>query len=272
MTSKKTKDFSALLDRLEAVYGRMIPTDDAVEAGLLALLAEHAPHLSTEPVRDQLRAAFVDWNEMRVAEPWDVVVAVGGGGDAAARKYARAALKYLRSVHSVLNRCSFERAPGEPEVDLPALVAKVRGASAGARAVCAAVATKSWLPNADMSKLLQRLDVIGKTSSVAKAGKALEGVAEPSDHVRAHYLLARYVSRSKEDPAPLQTGAAGRRAAKKASQEAQRESDAVVTPAADAPSKSVSSKSGASKTDAPKTGVSKSTSSKAVAAKTKKAS
>jgi hypothetical protein len=175
-------------------------------------------------------------------------------------------------VHSVLNRCSFERAPGEPEVDLAALVAKVRGASAGARAVCAAVATKSWLPNADMSKLLQRLDVIGKTSSVAKAGKALEGVAEPSDHVRAHYLLARYVSRSKEDPDPLQTGAAGRRAAKKASQEAQPESDAVVTPAADAPSKSVSSKSGASKTDAPKTGVSKSTASKAVAAKTKKAS
>lgn len=219
MSAKKTKELGALLDRLEAVYGRMLRTDDAVEAGLLALLAEHAPHLATDAVKDHLRGTFVDWNELRVAEPWDVVVAIDGAGDPAARKFAKAALKYLRSVHNVLNRCSFERQPGDPEVDLAALVAKVRGATPGAKAVCAAAATKSWLPNAEMSKVLQRLGLIGKTSSVAKAGKALEAIADPADHLRTHYLLARYAARSKEDPDPLGLGESGRKSAKKAAAE-----------------------------------------------------
>ena len=194
MSAKKTKELSTLLDRLEAVYGRMVPTTDAVEAGLLALLAEHAP------------ATFVDWNEMRVAEPWDLVVALEASDDPAARKFAKTALKYLRSLHNVLNRCSFERAAGEPEVDLSVLIGKIRGASAGAKGVCLAAATSSWVPNAEVSKLVQKLGLIAKTSSAVKAGKALEAIADPADHLRAHYLLSRYAARNKDDADPLGTG------------------------------------------------------------------
>ena len=89
----KTAQLSDLLDRLEAEYGPLVPTEDPVEAGLMALLAEHAPDVSRVQSRQALREWVVDWNEMRVADPWDISHAVAPGGHAGARAFSRARVR-----------------------------------------------------------------------------------------------------------------------------------------------------------------------------------
>jgi len=216
MPSTKAKNaLVALLDRLEPHYGPLVLTDDPVEAGLMTLLAEHAPRLAHEQTRDRLRLAFVDWNEMRVADRWDVVSAIGGSGNGAARVFARHALRFLRSLHGVLNRCKFDRALADPEGDVPALVGKMRGAPAATRTVMLAVlADPEWHPCKEMSKLAQKHRMIPKTTSLAKASKSFEALGIEHERLRAHYLLTRYAARGKDETDPLANG--GRKPAAKA--------------------------------------------------------
>ena len=206
------------LDRLEASYGKLVPSDDPVEAGVLTLLAIHAPKLSNVESRDRLREAFVDWNEMRVSDAWDVSTALEAGGDPEALAFGRAAIRFLESMNAVLHRTSFEAAKNDPQADLPAILEKMRGAPAPVKAVALAVldASGGWHPGAEMAKTLQKLGVIGKTASTAKAGKEAHAAAGSEDRLRAHYLLTRYACREKEEVDPLEGGTAGKGAAKKA--------------------------------------------------------
>lgn len=206
------------LDRLESRYGRLVPSDDPVEAGVLTLLAMHAPKLSTTATRERLREGFVDWNEMRVADPWDVSIAIEAGADPEARAFGRAAVRFLESINAVLHRTSFDALKADPAVDLHAVVEKMRGAPAPVKAVVIAALNSSggWHPGPDMAKTLQRIGVIGKTSSTAKAGKEAQEASSAKDRLRAHYLLTRYALREKEEDDPLEgAGGAKRPAAPK---------------------------------------------------------
>ncbi len=208
----KTAQLVDALDKLEARYGRLVPSDDPVEAGVLTMLAMHAPKLSTAASRDRLREEFVDWNEMRVSDPWDVACALDAGGDADARAFGRAAVRFLESINAVLHRTSFDTVRNDLGADLPAIVEKMRGAPPAAKAVVLAALDSSggWHPGAEMTKTLQKLGVVGKTTSNAKAGKEAQDAAAPEDRLRAHYLLTRYATREKDEDDPL--GAAGRAA------------------------------------------------------------
>ncbi len=207
MTSRsKAGDLTDVLDKLEARYGRLVPSDDAVEAGVLTLLAMHAPKFGNVETRDRLREAFVDWNEMRVSDPWDVAGALDAPDDAEARAFGRAALRFLDSINAVLHRTSFDAAEADPNADLAAIVEKMRGAPAPVKAVVLAVldATGGWHPGTEMAKTLQKLGVVGKTTSSAKAGKEAQEAAGSEDRLRAHYLLTRYAVREKQDDDPLE--------------------------------------------------------------------
>lgn len=212
----KAAQLTDALDKLEARYGRLVPSDDPVEAGLLTLLAMHAPKLSIAETRDHLRDAFVDWNEMRTSDPWDVATAMEAGSDAGARAFGRAALRFLESISAVLHRTSFDAVRNDPQADLPAIVEKMRGAPPPVKAVVLAVldASGGWHPGTEMIKTLQKLGVIGKTSSAAKAGKEAHDTAGSEDRLRAHYLLTRYGCREKEEDDPLAGVGAAKRAAK----------------------------------------------------------
>lgn len=212
----KAAQLTDALDKLESRYGRLVPSDDPVEAGLLTLLAMHAPKLSNAETRDRLREAFVDWNEMRTADAWDVSTAMEAGTDPGARAFGRAALRFLESIAAVLHRTSFEAVRNDPQADLPAIVERMRGAPAPVKAVVLAVldASGGWHPGTEMIKTLQKLGVIGKTSSAAKAGKEAHDVAGSEDRLRAHYLLTRYGCREKDEDDPLEGAGSGRRAAK----------------------------------------------------------
>ena len=48
--SKKSQ-IDGMLDRLEAAYGPLVPSEDPIEAGLMTLLAEHAPDLANATTR-----------------------------------------------------------------------------------------------------------------------------------------------------------------------------------------------------------------------------
>ncbi len=204
------------LDRLEQAYGVLVGSEDAVEAAILALLAEHAPDLSKVQSRQALREWFVDWNEMRVADPWDISSALGAGGHSGARAFAKAALKMLGSVHAVLNRCSFDRARANPEADLEAVVAKMRNVPPHARAVMLAVLAEDdeWRPDKEVAKFVQKVGLVPKTTSLPKIAKALAAAAGEDDRLRAHYLLTRYAHRSDDDADPLAGAAAPKRAEK----------------------------------------------------------
>jgi hypothetical protein len=67
-----------------------------------------------------------------------------------------------------------------------------------------------------MAKTLQRLGVVGKTASAAKAGKEAQEAADEKDRLRAHYLLTRYACREKEEDDPLKGVGGGGRAGKSA--------------------------------------------------------
>lgn len=212
----KAAQLTEALDRLETRYGKLLASDDPIEAGILTLLAMHASKHSTTEMRDRLRDAFVDWNEMRTADAWDVTTAMEVEGDPEARAFAKAALRFLESIDAVLHRTSFEAVKNDPQADLPAVLEKMRGAPPPVKAVVLAVldASGGWHPGAEMTKVLQKLGVIGKTASAARAGKEAQEAAASEDRLRAHYLLTRYAVREKDEPDPLE--AAGRRAAKPA--------------------------------------------------------
>jgi endonuclease III len=222
--SKKSQ-LAGLLDQLESAYGPLVPTENPIEAGLMTLLAEHAPDLSVVQTRQALREWFVDWNEMRVADPWDVSKVVASGGHAGARKFARAALRLLKATHIALNRCSFDRALADPELDLDALVDKMRNVPAHTKAVVkAALAGEGeWRPDKEISKLVQKLGLVAKTTSLNKVAKGLEAIADEADRLRAHYLLTRYAHRAADSADPLATKPAkkpAKKAAKKATKTA----------------------------------------------------
>jgi endonuclease III len=217
MVTSKSAELKTVLDRLEKAYGTLHPSGDPVEAGVMTLLAEHAPHLDADGVCESLRAWFVDWNEARVADPWDVTNAIDAGGDAGARAFAKATLRFLRSLHEVLNRCAFDRALADPDTDIEKLIGRMRGAPPATRAVMLAVldGEEGWHVSNDMSKLAQSLGLIPRTTSARKAGKSLEGLARPVDRLRAHYLLARYAARDPEGDDPLSKPRARKKAAAK---------------------------------------------------------
>jgi hypothetical protein len=214
----KAAQLTDALDRLEARYGKLVPSEDPVEAGVLTLLAMQAPKFSNVETRDRLREAFVDWNEMRVSDAWDVSTAMEAGGDAEARAFGRASLRFLESINAVLHRTSFEAAKNDPNADLPATLEKMRGAPPPVKAVVLAVldASGGWHPGTEMAKTLQKLGVIGKTASAVKAGKEAQEAAGSEDRLRAHYLLTRYACREKEEDDPLAGAGGGKRAAKPA--------------------------------------------------------
>jgi hypothetical protein len=173
--------------------------------------------MSNVETRDRLREAFVDWNEMRVSDAWDVSTAMEAGGDAESRAFGRAALRFLESMNAVLHRTSFESVKNDLNADPAATVEKMRGAPPPVKAVVLAVLDSSggWHPGPEMAKTLQKLGVIGKTASAAKAGKEAQEAAGSEDRLRAHYLLTRYACREKEEDDPL-AGIGGGGGAKKA--------------------------------------------------------
>jgi endonuclease III len=212
----KMSKFAELLDRLESAYGPLVPSEDPIEAGLMTLLAEHAPELSVVQTRQALREWFVDWNEMRVADPWDVSNVVKSGGHAGARNFSRAALRLLKGVHAGLNRCAFDRALADPDVDVDALVDKMRYVPAHTKAVMKATlgGEGEWRPDKELSKFVQKLGLVAKTTSLSKVAKGLAEIADESDRLRAHYLLTRYAHRAADSDDPLTAPA--RKPAKKA--------------------------------------------------------
>ena len=234
----KTAKMSELLDRLEGEYGPLVPTEDPVEAGLLALLAEHAPDLSRVQSRQALREWVVDWNEMRVADPWDVSNAVGPGGHAGARKFARAALKMLSSLQDVANRCAFDRALADPEADVEVLVDKMRGVGPHVRAVMKTTLAEDgeWKPDKEVSKVVQKLGLVPKTTSLTKVAKGLASISSEDDRLRAHYLLARYAHRPDGSDDPLDKPASAKstkssKPAKKAAKKPAKKASAKKTTA-----------------------------------------
>ncbi len=203
-SKKNAVTLGGVLERLEVAYGALVPSEDPIEAALLALLAEHAPARSEVQSRQALREAFVDWNEMRVADPWDVAHAIATK-DPGVRAFAKAALKALSSIHSTLNRASFDRALANPEADIDALVAKMRGLPAHAQTVMLAVlaADGDWRPDKEISKVVQKLGLVAKTTSLNKVAQSLAAQADAEDRLRAHYLLARYAHRPDGAADPL---------------------------------------------------------------------
>lgn len=209
MGSRGSPELRAALDRLEAAYGHYVQPGDPVEAAVMALLAAHAPALSNEASRDRLRDAFSDWNEARVADPWDVTVALEATADPAARQFARALLRALESLHGALNRCSFEVPAGEPRPDWAALLEKARALPAEAKACALACLPESqgWHVNADMARVAVKAGLVGKTTSPAKVAQSLSETCPAEDRMRLHYLLGRYAARGKDDPDPLAAAA-----------------------------------------------------------------
>jgi len=212
--SKKAR-LAEILDQLEPTYGVLVSSEDPIESGLMTLLAEHAPDLSLVQTRQALREWFVDWNEMRVADPWDVSNVVKSGGNAGARKFARAALRLLKGVHGAVHRCSFDRALANPELDVDALVDKMRNVPVHTKAVMKAAlgGEGEWRPDKHVSKVVQSLGLVAKTTSLNKVAKALEALVDEPERLRAHYLLTCYANRSADAVDPL--ASTGKKAATK---------------------------------------------------------
>lgn len=241
-----------VLDKLEAAYGAYPAPADPLEAGVMAILAMHAPALATEETRDRLRAAFVDWNEVRVADTWDITAALELPGDPAARSFARALLKFLETLHATLNRCSFDVLEGEVKPDWVASMEKVRAATPPVKAVVLAMLDEQlggWYITPEMLKAALKLGIAGKTTSVTKAAQSLAEACAPEDRLRLHYLLARYAAREKDDPDPFDSGSKAKR---KAPEAAGKDAAVKDAPAKDAPSKDAPAKDAPAKAAKPK--------------------
>lgn len=217
MTATRADALRDALAKLEKVYGRLATPGDPVEAGVLTILATEAPSRSTDETRDRIRSAFADWNEARVADPWDFTSVLEAGDDPQVRAFARGAIAFLESVQKVLNRCTFEVPAGEAVPDWPATLEKMRGATPAVRAVVLAMLTEGgWAATPDITKAALKLELVARTTSAQKVAAGLAEITDPADRLPLHYVLARYGARGKDDPDPMDADAGAKKKPAKA--------------------------------------------------------
>lgn len=186
-----TASVDAVLERLEAVYGRpvWIPTLDPLEQLIQTVLSQSTSDINADRAYRSLRERFPSWDAIRLAPVDEIAVAIRSGGLA-----ERKAL----TIHRILNRV-FEDW-GDPTLqslgDVPLEAAKTQltdlpgvGPKTAACVLMFALGRPALPVDTHVFRVSQRLGLIPDTISPEAAHAALEGQLDPHDVYSFHICM-----------------------------------------------------------------------------------
>jgi endonuclease III len=174
---------------------------------VFAILAERAPSRTARAAFERLREAFVDWNELRIAEVREIAEHLRGLGERAA-VHARAELlrRTLQALFDARDTVRIEFAREEDEAEVARALHTVPGLSPG---IAAAVIARA-LPEppvrlgAGISRVGQRVGFLPRTGGEAKQVQVLASGARDNDRrVALHYILAEHADKACLPKGPL---------------------------------------------------------------------
>jgi len=191
--------FGKVLEGLARVYGKegaRNPGSKALDHLVYGVMAGRSPQRVARRAFERLQGAFVDWNELRVAEPREIAEHLTGLGDREdVRGRAELLRRTLQALFDARDTVRIVMETPEDEQEVMRALGTVPGLSAGL--VAAVIARDRPEPPIRLlpgvSRMAQRLGVIPRTGGEAKQAAAL-GAATGSGESRVlmHFLLAEH--------------------------------------------------------------------------------
>lgn len=191
-----------VLDALGKVYGKegaRNPGSRALDHLLYGIVAGNSPQRVARKAFERLSEAFLDWNELRVAEVREIVEHFGGLCDPR-EGVARAELlrRTLQSLFDARDKVRLDLESPEAEEEVVRALGMVPGLSQGL--VAAVIARERPEPpvrlGAGIARVAQRIGLIPRSGGEAKQAAALAqaaGSGEP--RVMLHFLLAEHAEK-----------------------------------------------------------------------------
>jgi len=200
MTTKQVETVRKLLGSLEKTYGRAgtVLALEPVDQVVYHIVEGASGKKAAEAGLNRLRKNFVDWNEVRVSSDREIAGClneVPRDDRPAIAANVKASLEYLFDARY---REEFMLEGGEDDLDEALQVlAGLEGLDPGRAAL---VLFSTWsdgatvLPFSSIGRILMRVGVIRKTTSVKAVVAAITELLEPGDLGRLTYLLTRHGS------------------------------------------------------------------------------
>jgi endonuclease III len=200
MTTKQADTVRKLLNSLEKNYGRAgIPlADEPVDRVVYQIIEGASGKKSAEAGLNRLKKNFVDWNEVRVSSDREIAGClneVSREDRLAIAANVKAGLEYLFDAR-YRDEFMLESRVEDPDEALQVL-AELEGLDPGRAAL---VLFSSWsdgtsvLPFSAIGRILMRVGVIRKTTSVKAVVAAITELVDPKELGRLTYLLTRHGS------------------------------------------------------------------------------
>ncbi|MDF1800355.1 MAG: hypothetical protein P1V81_14350 [Planctomycetota bacterium] len=193
--SKKKPSVASLLTLLKkaGVQPEVLPRFkdlDPMEHGMVFVLSEVLTSKQAEASVRALRAAWGDWNEVRVCQVQDLVTSIKSKSDDTSRAAARVVLDYLQDVFQ--NHHSFDLLDdgddlanlGKHLVNFPVL------GIAGAHYIQWLVGDEVMPVTSHLVRVFDRLGIMDRTTSYKKALEALSKLGAPKGKRALEFSLA----------------------------------------------------------------------------------
>jgi endonuclease III len=158
--------------------------------GMALALLEHFPLPRAEVVVETLRKSYEDWNEVRVAQAQELAAVLAGKGTATPEKLRKLApvactvRDYLQELFQKTHGLDLEFLRADPAAGAKLLVQIPKlGSYLGSMLLSISEPGEQPL-TMNHVRVLDRLKLLTRTSSIKKAREAVAGLIEPKDAVR----------------------------------------------------------------------------------------
>lgn len=210
--SKKKDLIARLIGEVEPRHPIPAETQEGrplIEAGIVLVLLRHMTEKQAEASLAKLKSTYEDWNELRVAQVQEIGEYLKPGGKVtidSRRKNspAAAALKdYLQEVFQKTHGLDLEfwredqDAAGKLVAEMPIL------GMAGASYLVWLASGRKVAVTPALIKLLDRLEVIKRTSSLARGRELIEPLIPPGKALEASVVLHEIAERWNDEDRPI---------------------------------------------------------------------
>ncbi len=207
MPDRRGRSLGKTLEALAKSYGKepsRNPGDTPLDHLVYGIIAGNSPQQKARAAFQDLREGYVDWNELRIAEPREIVEHLEGLGEREELS-ARAELlrRTLQSLFDARDTVRIELEKTEPggsaeEQEVVRALGTVPGLSPGlvAAVMVRAVPEPPIRLTSGIARVAQRIGIIPRSGGEAKQAAVLASAAGDRDsRILLHFLLGEHAER-----------------------------------------------------------------------------
>jgi endonuclease III len=207
VADRRAARLAKTLDTLAKGYGKepaRNPGDTPLDHLVYGIIAGNSPQQKARAAFEDLREAYVDWNELRIAESREIVEHLDGLGDRS-DLYPRAELlrRTLQSLFDARDTVRIELGGKDAKEDEAEEVARALATAPGLSPGLVAAVMARALPEppirltSGIARVAQRIGIIPRSGGEAKQAAVLAGAVagDRDSRVLVHYLLGEHAER-----------------------------------------------------------------------------